>query len=86
MASDLSEDLAETEYLGFVDPQFTHDSEFGTFYSHPDFPDRHNANQLCRTRCSAADVPRLLGALDGLRETHGVETRIQHELSESDSP
>ncbi len=75
MDANLSEQLAETDYHGFVDPRFTHECEFGTFYSHPDFPDRHDANQLCRTRCTAGESDRLIEALDRLRSTLRVETR-----------
>ncbi len=75
MDANLSRQLAETDYVGFVDPKFTYECEFGTFYSHPDFPDRHDANQLCRVRCVAGESDRLLEALDRLREAHDVTTR-----------
>lgn len=55
--------LGETEY-GTVDPRHTRSTPFGTFYSHPDFPDRYDANQLCRTSCSPSAVPELLTEID----------------------
>ena len=72
--------VAETEYAT-LDPEYTRPVRFGTFYSHPSFPDRYDANQLCRVSCSEADVPELLQELDeyyrgldlSFREASGYE-------------
>lgn len=57
--------VGETEYVQ-LDPRYTRPSRFGDFYSHPDFPDRYDANQLCRVRCSAGEVREMLHDLESL--------------------
>lgn len=55
--------LGETEYA-LLDPRYTRELHFGTLYSHPDFPDRYDANQLCRVRCSATETQAMLDELN----------------------
>jgi len=66
--------VGETEYLE-VDPQHVASSRFGDFYSHPDFPDRFDANQLCRVRCGRDQVPTMLEELDALYRPTGLDYR-----------
>ena len=47
LAGELRDRVGETEYAE-LDPQYVATSRFGSFYSHPGFPDRYDANQLCR--------------------------------------
>lgn len=67
--------LGETEYVGFIDPTHARETPFGTFYAHPDFPDRYDANQLCRVRCDADDTDPLLSHLEKLYEPLGLAFR-----------
>ena len=60
---------------GEVDPAFVVASPFGDFYSHPDFPDRYDANQLCRVRLDAGQTDELLRALEELYEPTGLPYR-----------
>jgi ribosomal protein S18 acetylase RimI-like enzyme len=45
--------LAESEYTKVVDPSYAREVRFGTFYTHPAFPDRTDANQLLRVHCGS---------------------------------
>ena len=63
ITEDLFFRLGETEY-GTVDPQHTQTTRFGTFYAHPQFPDRHDANQLCRVSCARGEAPDMLAELE----------------------
>jgi hypothetical protein len=65
--TDISFDrLTATEFARLVDPRYPRETEFGVFYAHPEFPDRHDANQLTRCRCQAHEVEGLLGMLEQL--------------------
>lgn len=66
--------IGETEYAA-LDPRYVHPGRFGDFYSHPDFPDRFDANQLCRVRCRPGEVEAMLAELDALYEPTGLEYR-----------
>lgn len=66
--------VGETEYVE-IDPAFVVASPFGDFYSHPDFPDRYDANQLCRVRLDAGHTDELLRALERLYEPTGLSYR-----------
>lgn len=66
--------VGETEYLE-VDPQHLRPGPFGDFYSHPDFPDRFDANQLCRVRCGPDEVSTMLEQLHRLYEPSGLGHR-----------
>lgn len=48
--------VGETDYFRVVDPDYLQAARCGEFYHRPDFPDRHDANQLIRVRCDADDV------------------------------
>lgn len=65
MTEELRARIGETEYAEH-DPRFARPTPFGDFYSHPDFPDRYDANQLSRVSCGADDVDGMLQALDAL--------------------
>ncbi len=67
--------LAETEYVGLVDPAHARETEFGTFTLRPEFPDRRDANQLCRVRCKPGDAQRLLDAVEDLYAGTGLAFR-----------
>ena len=67
--------LAETEYVKVVDPRFARPARFGTFYRHPGFPERHDANQLLRVRCGVEEVPALLAEVDELYAGSGLPFR-----------
>jgi hypothetical protein len=56
--------LAATEYAVFHDPERTTRTPFGWFTHNPDFPFRHDANQLFDVRCRPEDVDALLAELD----------------------
>ena len=66
--------VGETEYVE-VDPQYVRPSHFGDFYAHPDFPDRYDANQLCRVRCEPDEVPSMLEELEDLYRPTGLDFR-----------
>lgn len=74
VAEDLLFRLGETEYAT-VDPRHTQPTPFGTFYAHPDFPDRHDANQLCRVSCAPAEVPEMLAELERCYAPLGFDFR-----------
>ncbi len=74
ITDDLLFRLGETEY-GTVDPQHTQTTRFGTFYSHPLFPDRFDANQLCRVACTRAEVPEMLAELERCYSTLNLDFR-----------
>lgn len=67
--------LGETEYVGLIDPAHAHETPFGTFYAHPEFPDRYDANQLCRVRCGPDATDGLLAHLEELYEPLGLAYR-----------
>lgn len=50
--------LGETEYAKVVDPAFLEEAPCGDVYRRPDFPDRHDGNQLVRARCPADELVR----------------------------
>ena len=62
-STDLRRRLGETEYA-LIDPRFAHDSRFRTVYSHPEFRDRFDANQLCRVSCGPTELAEMLEDLD----------------------
>jgi GNAT superfamily N-acetyltransferase len=68
------ERLTETEYHALLDPRFARLTRFGTFYSHPEFPDRYDANQLCRVRCARGQVDDMLQELYALCLAHRIGT------------
>jgi len=74
ISDDLLRRVGETEYAG-VDPRYVVETRFGDFFSHPDFPDRYDANQLIRVRCSPAEVPDVLRELEVLYGSSGVGYR-----------
>lgn len=67
--------LGETEYRGLIDPVHARETPFGTFYAHPGFPDRYDANQLCRVRCAPDATDRLLGHVEASFEPLGLPFR-----------
>ena len=67
--------LAETEYVGLADPAISRETEFGSFALRPDFPNRRDANQLCRVRCKPGDAARLLVAVEDLYAGTGLAFR-----------
>jgi GNAT superfamily N-acetyltransferase len=75
MLSTLQERLAETEYHALLDPRFTRPARFGTFYAHPEFPDRYDANQLSRVQCPPGAVDSMLEELETLCVAHRTEIR-----------
>ena len=75
--------LVETEYVELADPAYTRQTPFGTFYHHPDFPDRHDANQLMRAVLPATAKPEAL--LDHLEELYSGTSITYHKMSGHDS-
>ncbi len=65
ISEELRSRVGETEYVQ-LDPRYTRASRFGDFYAHPDFPDRYDANQLCRVTCGPDEVDALLEELERL--------------------
>ena len=74
ISSDLRWQLAETEYAT-IDPHYVRPVRFGSFYSHADFPDRYDANQLCRVACDLAETPEMLAELEDLYGGLGLDFR-----------
>ncbi len=66
--------VGETEYAG-IDPEYVTETRFGDFVSHPDFPDRYDANRLIRVRCEVGQLPMLLEELEALYQPSGLEYR-----------
>ena len=83
ITDDLRWRLGETEYAT-VDPDYTRAVRFGTFYSHPDFPDRYDANQLCRVSCARSEAGLMLAELEqyyagldvGFRKVSGYDPDV----------
>ena len=67
--------LAETEYVSLADPSYVTETKFGHFYHHPEYPTRHDANQLMRCVCPAGSFDALLGELARLYEPTDVNYR-----------
>ena len=74
--------LAETEYVELADPNYTTLTPFGTFYHHPEFPKRHDANQLMRTVLPADAEPESL--LEHLEALYSGTTITHHKMSGHD--
>lgn len=74
--------LSETEYVELADPAYTRQTPFGTFYHHPEFPTRHDANQLMRTVLPAGVEPVVL--LDHLEELYSTTSITYHKMSGHD--
>ncbi len=70
-----AERLAYTEYTYLVDPAYVRQTAFGPFYHHPDFPTRHDANQLFKCRCGKDDADDLLEHLEELYAPTGLPFR-----------
>ena len=74
--------LAETEYVELADPNYTTLTPFGTFYHHPEFPKRQDANQLMRTVLPADAEPESL--LEHLEALYSGTTITHHKMSGHD--
>lgn len=87
ITADYRRRICETEYAT-VDAEHVRAARFGTFYSHPDFRDRFDANQLCRVSCVASEVHELLSDLErcyedldlGFRKVSGYEPEVWQHL------
>ena len=78
--------LGETEYARVVDPAFLRKGRCGDAYRRPDFPDRHDGNQLVRARCRAGAVVEEVeahfgGSGLGYRRVSGHDPGIWHGLA-----
>jgi GNAT superfamily N-acetyltransferase len=67
--------LAETEYASFDDGIHAQQTPFGTFVTHPDYPDRYDCNQLLRCQVEENCINEMLQDLERLYVPAGVAFR-----------
>lgn len=74
ISPDLRTRLGETEYATF-DPRYTEPGRYGSYYFHPDFPDRYDANQLFRVDCRPSEVAPMMEDLRIRSRDRGLDFR-----------
>ena len=67
--------MSAVDTARLADPAYRVETEFGPFYHHPEFPTKHNANQLYRCHVSKDDVARLLARVEALYGPTGLDFR-----------
>ena len=65
--------LAETEYVYFVDPEHTIETQFGLFQNHPQYQHRIDAHQLAKCHCPRGHATELLSTLEELYAPSGLD-------------
>ncbi|MEM7129550.1 MAG: GNAT family N-acetyltransferase [Chloroflexota bacterium] len=78
--------LAETEYIYFVNPDYTIETKFGLFQNHPEHRHRFDAHQLAKCHCLPGQADELLMMLTRMYESTLLNYRyiMGHDLDTFD--